>query len=222
MNLFSNLLNHQDLFNLKRFIKIYARDVGWWHNVDGQTNNLGYGFIHYAFIRNLKPKRILCIGSRYGFIPAICSLACKDNHRGVVDFVDAGYNQDIQDPHHWGGVGVWKKVSKDKYFKPFGLAPYINLHVMTSEEYVQKYPKRKNNYIHLDGDHSYVGVKSDYNRFWPTLTKNGYMCLHDIYTKNLGQTGYGVAKFWLELCNQHANTNEFPGPCGLGIIQKND
>lgn len=202
-----------------KFIKQYAKTDNW-HNLDPATGSLGYGWIHYSLIRNLKPKRVLCIGSRYGFIPAICALACKDNQGGVVDFVDAGYDQNIGEQNHWGGVGLWRKINKNDYFKPFGLSPFINLHVMTSIKYAKKYPKRKYDYIHLDGDHSYLGVKTDYNLFYPQLTKGGFIALHDICTKRLGGLDYGVGKFWQELKMKHSHTSEFGDLCGLGIVQK--
>jgi hypothetical protein len=46
----------------------------------------------------MRPKRVLCVGSRYGYIPAICAYACKENNYGVVDFVDAGFDEDKQEP----------------------------------------------------------------------------------------------------------------------------
>jgi len=92
--------------SVRRIIDYYGGNEG--HQIDKKTGNLGYGFIHYALIRNLKPERVLCIGSGRGFIPAVCALACKENRRGVVDFVDAGYGKGH--PKSWGGDGFWKKV----------------------------------------------------------------------------------------------------------------
>lgn len=203
----------------KKLIKNYAKDDNW-HEVNGKIGDLGYGWIHYGLIRMLKPSRILCVGSKYGFIPAVCALACKDNGKGVVDFVDAGFDQNIHDKNHWGGVGTWKNIDKDEYFGKAGLGKYIKLHVMTTAIFKKKYSKRRWDYIHLDGDHSYDGIKFDYRSFWPSLKKGGFMAFHDIKTKNLGGLKYGVRKFWKELGVKHKNMMEFGGKCGLGIIQK--
>lgn len=216
----------KSIFNLnsiKQLIKIYAKkDI--WHQQDIKTGNLGYGWIHYSLIRNLKPKRVLCIGSRYGYIPAICAIACRDNKFGVVDFVDAGF--DMSDysgaGEHWGGVGFWKKCNPKKYFGKFKIEKYINLHVMTSQEFAKKFSKNRYDYIHIDGDHSFNGVQSDYRLFWPKLNKNGFMAFHDIASPDKDGNVYGTRDFWQKFKKQNIKniSLEFNQDPGLGIIQK--
>jgi predicted O-methyltransferase YrrM len=207
--------------NTKKFIQHFAQDDNW-HNLDMENGDLGYGLIHYSLIRLIKPKRVLCVGSRYGYIPAICALACKDNKQGVVDFVDAAYDQTTgEDENHWGGVGFWKTQKGKDHFRKFGLQKHVKLHVMTTAEFKKKYPKRRWGYIHIDGDHSYKGVKFDFQSFWPKLLGGGFLALHDIFTKDLGGLEYGVEKLWQELKKEKKhNCMEFPGECGLGIVQK--
>ena len=92
---------------------------------------------------------------------------------------------------------------------------------MTSKQFANKYPKRKYEYIYIDGDHSYKGVKKDYRLFWQRLENNGFMIFHDIMAKGYLDKGkFGVYKLWEEL--EGANRIEFPFPkdSGLGIIQK--
>jgi len=43
-------------------------------------------------IRNQKPKKILCVGSMYGYIPYMLAKACEENGFGHVDFIDVGFN----------------------------------------------------------------------------------------------------------------------------------
>ncbi len=76
------------------------------HQADINKADLGYGWIHYGLIRQQKPKKLLCVGSRYGFIPSLMAQACKDNNFGKVDFIDAGYGD--KDLNNWTGVGYWK------------------------------------------------------------------------------------------------------------------
>src|SRR5258708_29618992 len=73
----------------------YAFDDGaaLWHNADNTC--LGFGLLHYAFLRNLRPDFALAIGSRYGFIPACMALALKANGKGRLHFVGANYNDQI-------------------------------------------------------------------------------------------------------------------------------
>lgn len=220
----NNIVLSQDLINKKsvnNFIRTFAKKDNW-HNLDEKTANLGYAWIHYSFIRNIKPNNILVIGSKYGLIPAICALACKDNRFGHVTFVDAGYGQeDVSDNNHWGGVGFWKTNQGRDIFTSFKLDRYITVRIMTTQQFYENNKQQPYGYIHLDGDHSYEGVSYDFKNSWSLLSSGGICCFHDIYTKNLGSTRYGVNKLWLELKqSKQYNMFEFPGICGLGLVQK--
>lgn len=196
----------------------YGGDYG--HNINSHQFFLGFGLIHYSLVRNIKPSRILCIGSRTGFIPAILGLACKDNGIGHVDFVDAGYDRDDV-KHNWSGIGFWRKNVAKKHFRTLKLSDHITTFVMTTQEFAVTLPKKKYEYIYVDGDHSYSGVKLDYSLFWPRLKKNGFMVFHDVHvkwTRNLGR--FGVWKLWKELPDKHKIIFPFPSESGLGILQK--
>lgn len=206
----------------RRLIQYYGGNNGHW--IDVKKGNLGYGFIHYAFIRNLKPKRVLCIGSGYGFIPAICALACKDNQFGKVDFIDASY--DKTHSKNWGGTGFWKQIKPERYFALLGVNGWLKTYLMTSEEFAiknkSKNKKDRYGYIYLDGDHSYEGAKKDFDLFWPELAKGGLMVFHDVVVKNWGDLkNFGVWRFWRELKKESKIIFPFPKESGLGIIQKN-
>ena len=150
----------QDKF--KKLIRLYAREDNW-HEVDAKTGNLGYGFVHYGLIRLIRAKRVLAIGSKYGYIPAVCAMACKDSKMGIVDFVDASYDYTKwpQDKNHWGGVGFWNKVDVKKHFGKMGLNKHIKFYLMTSKNFAQRTKDQKWDYIYIDGDHSYEGVKKE-------------------------------------------------------------
>ncbi|MBI5449680.1 class I SAM-dependent methyltransferase [Candidatus Gottesmanbacteria bacterium] len=218
-----------DHASVNHFIEQYARQDNW-HEIDKTSGNLGYGWIHYALIRILKPERVLCIGSRYGFIPAICALACRDNKKGIVDFVDANYDQN--DPEHntklggkhdthWGGVGFWTPEHVKNHFHKFKLNEHIRMTVATSRDFHRMNPTQTWQYIHLDGDHSYQGIKTDVCRFFPKLTSGGMLTLHDIRTKHAGGLTYGVWQLWREMkAGKQYNCIELPGSFGLGLTQK--
>lgn len=195
-------------------------DGNWGQQVDRREGNLGFGFVHYGFIATNKPKRILCIGSQRGFIPAICALSCKDNGSGSVDFVDAGFEEGH--PKAWSGDGFWRKFNPVWHFKKIKVDGWISTYVMTTEDFSKKYPRRKYGYIYIDGDHSYEGVKKDFDLFWPRLEKGGYMAFHDIITKGYFRRKYklGVWKLWSKVSKRYQSVY-FKNPPGLGIIQKN-
>ena len=202
----------------RTLIETYSADLG--QNINGTQYALGFGLIHYAFVRNLRPQRILCIGSRKGFVPAILALACKDNATGHVDFVDAGYGPETPDKH-WSGVGFWKQVDPEQHFSNIHVSQYISTYVMTTRAFAQRHPDRRYQYIYIDGDHSYRGVKLDYALFWPKLEKHGFMVFHDVVVKGYLDKGlFGVWKFWKELGKKQTIVFPFPKDSGLGIIQK--
>lgn len=208
-----------DQYAVGKVIDYYGNyDINGGHKIDKETGNLGYGFIHYALIRVLEPERVLCIGSARGLIPAICALACKDNKKGFVDFVDAGYEK--THPKSWAGDGFWKRVDPKKHFALLGVSDWIETYVTTSEEFSKKFPKREYGYVYIDGDHSYEGVKLDYNLFWPKLKKGGFMAFHDVTVKQWGRLkGFGVWRLWEEIKSNHKII--FPlRQSGLGILQK--
>lgn len=194
---------------------------GRWQEVERETGGLGFGFFHYALIVSLKPKRVLCIGSQQGFIPLICALACKNNKSGCVDFVDAGYGKGHS--RAWSGIGFWKKNNPTKHFAFLAGKGWIKTYVMTAEEFSKRFPKRKYSYIHIDGDHSYKGVKGNFEDFWPRLEKGGFMSFHDIFPKGSfrGKYKFGVWKLWEELATTHKSFY-LPGRSGLGVIQKDN
>lgn len=210
--------NRSIIFNratARKIISYYGADDG--QNVNLKSGNLGYGLIHYDYILNIKPKRILCVGSRKGFIPAMCALACQENGFGQVDFVDAGY--DLDNPNHWTGIGWWKKINPEKHFSFLEVNNWLTTYVMTTKEFSHKY-KYRYQYVYIDGDHSYEGVKTDFNLFWPRLDKHGLMVFHDVFVKkDVGLPPFGVWRFWQEI---KKNKIIFPTPknSGLGMIQK--
>lgn len=193
-------------------------DGGIGHQAIYRTGNLGFGFIHYALILNLKPARVLCVGSRKGYIPAICALACAENGRGRVDFVDAGYGEG--DTNHWSGIGWWKRTDPDRHFSRFGANTRLSTYVMTTGEFAKRFHYTYD-YIYIDGDHSYEGASADWNLFWPRLRENGIMAYHDVsvrHTRTLGD--FGVWKLWKEKVGAGGILFPFPKSSGLGMVQK--
>jgi len=189
------------------------------HECNIENADLGYGWLHYGFIRQQKPKRILCVGSRHGYIPAILAQACKDNGFGHVDFVDAGFGLD--DEAGWTGVGYWKTKEGKNCFNNFGLGIYITLFVITTLEFSQRYPDQVYDYIYIDGDHSFKGASLDFKLFFPMLAKGGYVVFHDICVKeNKPEGQYGVWKLWEKLEQKYKGIEIDYLWSGLGIIQK--
>ena len=223
---FLTIYRFLDKYIANRIFSYYGADYRWGkmkpQNLDKSTGNLGYGLFHKAIIRNARPKRILCIGSMYGFIPYMLANACEENGQGHVDFVDAGYDASDKDDasRHMFGQGFWKRISPTSHFKYLLRGKYVSTYVMTSGEFAKKY-KFKYDYVYIDGDHSYEGAIKDIRLFWPRLKKDGFICLHDIHLKKTyGKVKIEYWKAWRDLSPMPFKfelSNHFSG---LGFIQK--
>ncbi|MFW6027681.1 MAG: class I SAM-dependent methyltransferase [bacterium] len=81
--------------------------------------------------------------------------------------------------------------------------------------------------LFIDGDHSYAGVKRDFDLYYPLVRSGGLVALHDIvpdfrtrYGQDTGTYTGEVPVFWNELKAQHTDYLEFiddPNQDGLGI-----
>lgn len=202
---------------IKDLMKHFLADE-YSHEANIGKADLGYGWLHYGYIRLLKPKRVLCVGSRHGYIPAVLAQGCKDNGFGHVDFVDPGYGP--ENKNGWTGEGYWKTERGKKSFLLFGLEKYITLFLMTTQSFAKKYPKVSYDYIYIDGDHSFDGVSFDYQTFFPRLNHGGIISFHDISVKEKKPEGkYGVWKLWKKIGRKNAISINDPNS-GVGFLQK--
>ncbi len=209
-----------------RIIFHYGADYHWGdeksQNLDKKLGNFGYGEIHYAFIRNQRPKRILCLGSMYGYIPYMMARACKENGYGHVDFVDANYdinNSKFKGKHYYG-QGFWQKSVIKDHFTYLGVNRYITTYSMNNSDFAKKY-KYNYDYIYLDADHSYKGAIINLKLFWSSLTKEGFLCFHDIhFDRTLSGLIFEHGKIWKKLSAMPYKFELSNHYSGLGFIQK--
>ncbi len=88
---------------------------------------------------------------------------------------------------------------------------------------------KKIDLLFIDGDHSYEGVKKDFELYKSSVSKNGIIAFHDIVPDSFSRTGIKtssyvgeVPKFWNEI-KKNYNYKEFiesddQDGCGIGII----
>ncbi|MCP4414165.1 MAG: class I SAM-dependent methyltransferase [Gammaproteobacteria bacterium] len=72
-------------------------------------------------------------------------------------------------------------------------------------------------FLFIDGDHTYNGVKSDFEMYSKLVNKNGFITFHDIVYAE------GVSRFWNEIKNEYENTWEWiddkKPKYGIGMLQ---
>ncbi|MDG0964309.1 MAG: class I SAM-dependent methyltransferase [Opitutales bacterium] len=86
--------------------------------------------------------------------------------------------------------------------------------------------------LFIDGDHSYKGVKADFEKFLPLVGENGVIAFHDIcedhnsrFGKNTSNFSGGVPQFWKEIKDHYPKSTEFvhdrnQDGFGIGLIHK--
>jgi len=189
------------------------------HLEDVPTGNLGFGWVHYGYIRALRPEHALCVGSAWGYIPFIMAEAIKHNGAGELDFVDAGYDRKKEKDKAWGGMGFWRGNIPPDWWE----GRPLNLHICTIEDYCRNNQDKHWKYIYVDGDHSYEGTRSAVDLLLPSLDSDGCLALHDINIQHVnrckGIKG-GPNRVLAELMEQGYLTTIIKEPPGLAIVQK--
>jgi len=85
------------------------------------------------------------------------------------------------------------------------------------KETLKKVSDRKYDLLFIDGDHSYEGIKKDFEMYSPLVREGGIVAFHDILSEE------GVFKFWSEIKNMHESqeiiNNVKKKPLGIGVLK---
>jgi cephalosporin hydroxylase len=76
-------------------------------------------------------------------------------------------------------------------------------------------------YLFIDGDHTYEGVKQDFELYAPLVRKGGVIAIHDI-TEHPAARGCDVSQFWNQVRQQYRHTeiisDRQQGWAGIGVL----
>jgi len=154
----------------------------WTHGANDVE--MGDGLLVYSFIQFIRAKTCVCIGSGGGFIPRIMTQARRD----MWDMGVFGGNSDFS----WGdigctyvvdannGIGGKSDIGDEESFFRKHFHPRVILE--TSEKAFYDFFIRQDikiDYLHIDGDHSYEGVKRDFELYSTIMNPNGIISIHD-------------------------------------------
>ena len=154
----------------------------WTHGANDVE--MGDGLLVYSFIQFIRAKTCVCIGSGGGFIPRIMTQARKDMwEMGVfggkpdVSWGDIGCTY-VVDANN--GIGGKSDIGDEESFFRKHFHPRVILE--TSERAFYDFFIRQGigiDYLHIDGDHSYEGVKKDFELYSTIMNPNGIISIHD-------------------------------------------
>jgi predicted O-methyltransferase YrrM len=98
--------------------------------------------------------------------------------------------------------------------------------VSTVRDVQRRLPAGSVDFLFIDGDHSYQGIRRDFEFYSPLVREGGLVAFHDIVPGGPGKHGDpgGVPVFWSEVRDGHRVEAEFVedwdwGSCGIGVIR---
>lgn len=169
-------------------------------------------------VRDKQPRVIVEIGTaKGGTLFLFCQHAADD---ATIISLDLPFGR------NGGGYPKWKEKLYAKFAKP-GQTLHLmraNSHLDETRTRIEALLKgRKIDVLMIDADHSYEGVKRDYDLYSPLLADDGFIAMHDVIL-NRFDPEIEVHRFWDEL-KATEQTEELvhdygQGNLGIGIVRR--
>jgi len=116
------------------------------------------------------------------------------------------------------------------YLRDFNLKNLINnVNIISGDSHNEETREKVKNVLNgekldvlfIDGDHTYDGVKKDYEMYEDFVKDNGFILFHDINDSQYHrESDCYVSKFWNELKGKKIEFNEKQSWAGIGVLQK--
>jgi len=154
----------------------------WTH---GATDlHMGDGIVVYSIIQHMRFKNCVIIGSGGGYIPRIVTQSRLDLHKQGVFEGNPDFN--------WGDIGSTYVVdacngiggpndleNEDSFYRKNFYPRFIKS--TSVDAYYDFFIRQdiKIDFLFIDGDHSYDGVKKDFDLYSQILSDSGIIMIHD-------------------------------------------
>jgi predicted O-methyltransferase YrrM len=197
------------------------RRCGSYERLEGTDFHSGLGdsaWFLYGFVRAQKPSVCVEIGSAQGKSACYIGQALKENGAGRLYAID---------PHC---VTNWNDDSSIQTFDvirrniaAIGLTDQVEVVRATSEDAKREW-KREIDFLFIDGDHSYAGIRRDFELFAPHVRRFGLVVFHDtLWDLNpdprYSRADMGVPRFVEELRGQGYPVITLPQNFGVSLVQ---
>ncbi|BCX15609.1 MAG: hypothetical protein KatS3mg097_501 [Candidatus Parcubacteria bacterium] len=166
--------------------------------------------------QQLNPQYIMEIGTANGgTLFCFCKLAKDDATIISIDLPEGPFG---------GGYPKWR-IPIYQAFAKENQKLYLIREDSHKEETLNKVKEVLNgnqlDFLFIDGDHSYEGVKKDFEMYSPLVRKGGIIAFHDINI-HLNAPEIGVNKFWNEIKNRFVHKEMIKGHisgwAGIGVL----
>jgi len=164
----------------------------------------------YDYIKYIKPKTIVELGTHYGCSFFAMCQSVKDNQLNSKIYAIDTWEGDPQAGFY--GNEVWDIVNTTKQLY-FNKQDTVFMRMLFNDA-VQQFGDEAFDLIHIDGLHTYEAVMEDFRNWLPKLRKDGVMLFHDVNSEKK----YGTNVFWEEIKQKYQYYFEFTHSWGLGIL----
>lgn len=172
----------------------------------------------YGLVRSMKPDVCVEIGSALGKSASYIGMALKENGRGML------YAIDPHEPTNWNDVAAIDSLKEfTRNVAAAGLREHVSVIRSYSDAAARDW-KHPIDLIFIDGDHSYEGVKRDWDLFLPHMKPSGVAIFHDTmwdlppYAGEV-RSDMGVPRFVDELRQQGYQVLTINRDYGVSLVQ---
>ncbi|HMF89077.1 MAG TPA: CmcI family methyltransferase [Candidatus Angelobacter sp.] len=169
-----------------------------------------------SIVAERQPKAILEVGTcRGGTLLVLCRLSHPDATVISVDLPGGPF----------GGGYSWFQIPILKAFPVNGQGLHLlrddSHKTATRHKVTELLGDQKLDLLFIDADHTYEGVRSDFELYSPLVRPGGVIAFHDI-AKNQPATEYGVSRLWNEIKGRYRYSEIIGDPdqvgSGLGLL----
>lgn len=162
-------------------------------------------------LKELAPQRSLEIGTNYGgTLLLLCAVSAPRAKIISVDLPEGPF----------GGGYPKRKIPIFRRFARFGQKLHLlraNSHSPETKKDVERLLQNEPlDYLFVDADHTYEGIRRDFEMYAPLVRKGGMIAFHDIVTHKSG-TQCEVERFWNEIKQEYRHREFVERPSAGGV-----
>ena len=188
------------------------------HGSSQGSEDLGAGLIYYSMAYANKARTCVCLGSGGGFVPRLMRQAQRDLAlEGSRTILVDGHKHVVDEEKKIWGTPCWAEEGSALRKTYPEIEIILDLTYRAYEEFFVP-GGISIDFLHIDADHHYDGVRTDWDLYSPLVTDQGIITLHD--TVNYREP-CGVPTLLQEIREQgNYEIVNFPIRYGTAILRK--